>query len=381
MKRNIKILFILAFLQGMVFYASISTLYRQAAHLSLTEIGIIEAFSFLMALSMEMPWGILADRFGYKKTMVISNCLYFLSKVVFYRADGFFAFLFERFLLSMALAGISGVDTAILYLSCDKKESQKIFGIYYNLGNIGMMIASLIYSLFLKGDYRLSAFFTCFPFFLAMMLTFFLQEVDHEPLPHSRENLPNILLSLLKNKHTVLILIGAGLLTETIHEITAFLNQLLYVEAALPDTMFGLIHIGMTCIGFLSVLSYPLTQYMGRKRFLRILIVLSGFSCIVLYQFKIGWLCILAIASLELVSALFYPLLNTIQNEQVTITQRATQLSVFMMLMELTQMAVDISLFRIAEIKLSYSLVLGMALCLIGGILIIRNIEPVESKS
>lgn len=322
-----------------------------------------------------MPWGVLADRFGYKKTLVICNSLYFLSKWVFYRADSFILFLFERFLLSLALAGISGVDTAMLYLSCDKKESQKAFGIYYNLGNIGLMFSSLIYSLFFKGNYRLAALATCIPFFIAMILSLFLTEVNHEPLKHSFSDLFQIILITLKDRHIVLLLLGAGLFTETIHEITAFLNQLLYVEAFLSDKIFGFVHIGMTCIGFLSVFSSSLTKKTGRKKFLIFLVLLSLISCFILNQFKAGWICIFAIAVLELVSALFYPLFQTIQNEKVNVMQRATQLSVFMIFMELMQMIVDLSIFKTADQNLNNTIILSAVFCLIGGILILNNIE------
>ncbi len=373
MKKNKKILFILAFLQGMVFYASISTLYRQAAHLSLREIGIIEAISLFLSLSFEIPWGVLADRFGYKKTMIICNSLYFLSKVVFYYADSFLSFLFERVLLSLALAGISGVDTAMLYLSCDKEESQKVFGIYYNLGNMGLIFSSLIYSLFFKGNFRLAAWATCVPYFIAMLLSFFLEEVKHEPLEHSLKELFKMIFSTLKEKNTVLLLIGAGLFTEAIREVTTFLNQLLYVESSVSNELFGFIHAGMICIGFLSLFSDSFTHRVGRKKFLQLITILSLGSCLTIYQFKIGWCCIVSIAVLEGISALFYPLLQTIQNERVIVFQRATQLSVFMILMELIQMVVDITIFEAAERNLGYSVILSFLLCLIGGILIIKN--------
>lgn len=78
----------------------------------------------------EIPWGWFADKFGYKKTLLISNFLFFISKIVFYKANSFEMFFLERVLLSASLAGISGCDIALLYSSVKQEESEKIFGRY-----------------------------------------------------------------------------------------------------------------------------------------------------------------------------------------------------------------------------------------------------------
>lgn len=64
MKRNIYLMYAIAFLQGMVFYGPVATLYRQAA-------------------------------------------LYFLSKIIFWQASGFVGFLAERVLLTVISYGMA----------------------------------------------------------------------------------------------------------------------------------------------------------------------------------------------------------------------------------------------------------------------------------
>lgn len=66
----------------------------------------------------------------------------------------------ERILLGITIAGLSGVDSSILYLSAGEADAQKVFGIYDSLGTAGLMTAAGIYSLFLYGNYRKAAFFT-----------------------------------------------------------------------------------------------------------------------------------------------------------------------------------------------------------------------------
>lgn len=77
-----------AFLQGMVFYGPIATLYRQARGVSVFQITLIESISLACLIALEIPWGYVADRIGYRRTLAACNVLYFLSKIVFWRGGG-----------------------------------------------------------------------------------------------------------------------------------------------------------------------------------------------------------------------------------------------------------------------------------------------------
>jgi MFS family permease len=123
MKRNIWILWGIALLQGMVFYAPVATLYRQAAGLGIFHITLIESISLGVMLMLEIPWGWLADRIGYRKTMLACCFLFFLSKFVFWKAEGFSGFLLERLMLSVVCAGLSGVDSSMLYLPAQRMRA------------------------------------------------------------------------------------------------------------------------------------------------------------------------------------------------------------------------------------------------------------------
>ena len=143
LKRNIFCMCAIALLQGMVFYAPVATLYRRAAGVSVFEISLIEAVSLALCVALEVPWGYLADRLGYRRTMVLCCGLYFISKLVFWQADSFGDFLTERILLAVVQAGLSGVDSAILYLSCKGRDSLRVFSVYNALTMAGLVAAGL----------------------------------------------------------------------------------------------------------------------------------------------------------------------------------------------------------------------------------------------
>ena len=114
MKKNIYLMYAIGLLQGMVFYGPIATLYRQAQGVTVFQITLIESISLALCIALEVPWGVVADRIGYRKTMIFCCLLYFVSKILFWQATDFWWFLAERILLSVVIAGMSGVDSGIL---------------------------------------------------------------------------------------------------------------------------------------------------------------------------------------------------------------------------------------------------------------------------
>ena len=97
----------------------------------MAEIFLIESISWILILLLEVPWGWFADRFGYKRTLVIANFVFFISKIVFFAAASFPMFLFERVLLSVALSGLSGCDITLLFLSkAPETSSERMFARY-----------------------------------------------------------------------------------------------------------------------------------------------------------------------------------------------------------------------------------------------------------
>ncbi len=166
LKKNIRLLYLLSFLQGMVFYGPIATLYRQARGVTIGQITLIESINLGLSLLLEIPWGVVADKIGYKRTFVFCTWLYFASKLVFWQAEGFGWFLAERLMLSVVIAGLSGVDSTILYLSCGRPgtpgalDSQKAFGVWDSMGTAGLLFASVVFSVWVKENYSLAAFLT-----------------------------------------------------------------------------------------------------------------------------------------------------------------------------------------------------------------------------
>ena len=349
----------------MVFYAPVAVLYRQAAGVTVLQMTVIEGISLLLSVALEIPWGIVAEKIGYRNTMVFCCLLYFVSKLIFWQAVDFGGFLLERILLSIVCAGLSGCDTALLYRSCKGVDSQKVFGLYSSLGLAGLMVSALVYSLFVGEDFRLAGLLTVFSYGAAALLALGLKEVG-EPDERTPEPVSagRVVLSVVKNKKLLLFLLAAMLLEQTHQAVTVIVNQLQYQRSGIGASWFGVILAGMNLLGLLGVFSRRYTACLGEKWAGGSLLLLSAGSCVVLALTENPVLSVVGVALVHLAFSLFVPLQTELQNRRVVTSARATELSVQSAFLNGTGAAVGVVFGRGAESSVPLAFWLGAVLCL-----------------
>ena len=141
--KNYYIMCIINFLHGLIFFGSVTTIFRADRGLTIEEMIIMEAVFAISIVIFEIPLGIVADKFGYKKTIVLGCFLLFISRVIFYNSYTFISFLFQRLVAGISIATMSGCDSAIIYEAVDECDSQKAFGRYIMYGTISFFVASI----------------------------------------------------------------------------------------------------------------------------------------------------------------------------------------------------------------------------------------------
>lgn len=355
-QRNIKLMYAISFFQGMVFYGSIATLYRQACGLSLFQITLIESIFSVACILLELPWGIVADWLGYRRTILLCSTLFFVSKIIFWQAESFGGFLCERLLLSVVISGLSGVDDTILFLSCEKGQAQRVFSIYGYFGTLGMILASVCFSLFLSENFRAAAFWTVVSYAIAAALSFGLKEVGNPAAPTLSSQIaafrPG---SFLKNRF-VIFLIAMAITQEVYQLIIVFFSQPLYAQAGWSTATMGTVHIVLQLLSMSVVFSDALTKRWKPRLFLPLLLVFSSL-CAFLLSFSLpSALLFLGVAGIQTSCSLLGPLQANIQNEAITEQNRATALSAQSLLMRGIAIGVNLSLGRLSESSLSASL-------------------------
>lgn len=369
-KRNVYILYAMALLHGMVFYAPVATLYRQAAGLGIFEISVIESISLALTIVLEIPWGWAADRIGYRKTMITCCGLFFLSKIVFWRAESFLGFLMERILLSIVCAGLSGVDSSVLYLSCKDGDSHRAFSVYQNLGDAGMLAAAAIYALWIGEDYRLAAMLTAVSYGIAALLILGLTEVKQEK---QRENTGRLLRNQFRDGKLLCLVLAAALLGETHQSITVFLNQLKYEAVGMGHEGISLAFIAVSCMGLAGGFSARIREVLGWQRMGSSLMLMGTVACLALSVTGSALVSVLAVLTLRGCFSLFQPLYQELQNRRITADDRATALSMNAVLHDGLGVFLNLVFGYIAQTHINVAFAFGAVLCLAGGLLFRRS--------
>lgn len=371
-------MYAISLFQGMVFYASVATLYRQARGISVFQITLIESISLLLCLFMEIPWGVVADQIGYRKAMIFCCLLYVVSKIIFWQADNFAMFLLERILLSIVFAGMSGVDTSILYLSCKGDKSQHAFAVYDMLGTLGLLFSAFIFSVFVNTDYELAGELTVISYGIAAILSFGLTEVKQGTASYTGQaevsvskmtEMKKVLAQIMKNKYLLLFLVSVALISETHQTITVFLNQLQYKRCGLPVSVIGYIYMMITIAGLCGGYSAQVTEKAGIKRLGLILYTAAIMACILLSITSDAFLSVGAVLVLRLANSFFQPLQMEMQNRQITVADRATALSVNAMIIDSIGVGTNMLFGALAEINLGIAFLFGAGICFLGLIL------------
>ena len=372
-------MYAVVFLQGLIFYGAISTVYRQARGLSMAEIFLIESVSWILMLLLEVPWGWFADRFGYKRTLVIANFVFFASKIVFFAAASFPMFLFERVLLSVALSGLSGCDVTLLYLSkAPETDSERLFARYGWFSTGGLLAASLLSPLILRISMAATAWLTMIPYGAAFVMTLFLIDVKG-----NREEKPSILGSfrvILKNRCFLLFVAAGALLTEVVQSVTVFLNQLQYTRSGIGITWFGLLLALMQVIRLITVKSHVLSGRFGRLRAIGGLLLVILLACCGLIFTASPVVSVLLMGLVSGSMALIAPMVTDEQNSSVKTGDRATILSVYSMSGSVVAAAVNPLIGVAADRSVALGFAVCAALAAAAGVLLLAYIRKRENS-
>lgn len=368
--RNLYLLCTIAFLQGLVFYGPVATLFRQNRGLSLNNIFILETIFIVLMFIFEVPWGYIGDRIGYKNTLIISFFLFFLSKIIFYNAHSFSMFLLESIIVAISISGISGCDSALIYTSIDGKDSDKAFSYYSASSTSGFLFASFMNSFIVKYSLDLTAFLTIIPYGIAFILSFFLVDT-HQYRNEEKISLIDSFKSLNHNKTIFIFIISMALIAESTHALCIFLNQPIYLRSGIDIKYFGILTATMQISCLLSVKAYKLNQKVETKKLYIVLILMIIGANIVLIYIR-NWILVIAmIFIIEGAFAITQPLSNTIQNESIDTLSRATILSVYAMVGNIIGGLSNLAIGKASDVSLEKAIGVCGVLNILGLVLIL----------
>ncbi len=148
-KRNIDRLEMLAFFNGLVFYAPVALLVRTHAGVTMAQFFVLQAVLSLTIFLFEIPTGMLTDRIGYKNTMVLAQVIVVLARglmVIAYLTGSLGLFVVEAVAEGFAACFLSGTQDAYIYSVYQEAQYPVKMARVSNFGTAGFIVSTLLYA-------------------------------------------------------------------------------------------------------------------------------------------------------------------------------------------------------------------------------------------
>ena len=261
--RAIRLFYIVAFFESLYFYAPVASLYRMAYGVTIFQITLIESAFFVASLLLELPWGLVTTRIGYKNTLLTAGAFNSLAAVLFWRADGFSMFLAQRCVLAVAVSGFSGCDIAYLCRLAEPDKQHKTLGRYNAVTYVALVIVGISFSFVQPLGYRMLAMLTMLCIGVGFILRLWLPKVEAEPqdmLP-LRQQLVALWYVIRHNRPFLLFVVCGAALYEVQNTFTVFFSSPAYHAAGIALGWYGALNLSLNLMGLAaSLLSVRLAK-------------------------------------------------------------------------------------------------------------------------
>ncbi len=148
MKLNKNFYNAMAFFNGLVFYAPVSLFVRTQAGVSLSQFFLLQALLSCTIFLGEIPAGLLTDKIGYKKTLILSQGLLVATRsllLLAYIRKSFILFVLEALLEGIAVIFTSGTGSSYLYEVYGEEDFLAKTTRACNWGTVGFVISTVVY--------------------------------------------------------------------------------------------------------------------------------------------------------------------------------------------------------------------------------------------
>ena len=134
------------FFSNMVFFAPVAILLRTRCGLSVSQFFILQALLSFAIFLLEVPLGFITDKIGYKKSVLFSQILVSITRLIFLIGGNFWVFALEAVVEAVAICLSSGSSLAYTYESFGEENYIKWNAIIANFGTISFILTTLAFT-------------------------------------------------------------------------------------------------------------------------------------------------------------------------------------------------------------------------------------------
>ena len=370
------------FFSALYFYLPVLTIYYQRRGLNFIQInslwGIITATIFLA----EIPTGVIADKIGRKKSVMIALALQLIGEIAFIFAQNYLQFILIAIIAGLGFAFQSGCIQALVYDSLKEagkeKEMNKAAGITGAFLQSGLLLGAFASSLIVANlepeRITWAIILTAISVAVALIISFLLKEPklnyihgEESPLKIVKESI-----KLIRTNQSLKRIIWLGVLTTPFAGYLRNFHPPYFIQAGVPTVWLGLsLGIGGILAALASKYAYKFEAVFGVTKSMLLATLIPG-AIYLLMALALGP----ALAVLLFVFNFGYmnlqdPLFADYYNRHIRSEIRATALSTINMISSIYITLMGLLIGYVADIRLSWAFLL-MGLIVIGGSIAFR---------
>lgn len=247
LKSNIWKFYLFEALWSLVFFFPIFQIFYLARNMSITQIAFIGITFSIARMAMEMPSGVLADKWGRKKTLFLSQIFFIISMGIIIFSHSFLLFLLASIFSGFWLACYSGTGVAFFYdtlLELKRKDDyEKLWGkltlLTAVVGFVAAFSAGFLFEIKITWPY----IFTAISAFLSLfVIATFTEPKFHKPAEEDSLFLhfKKSMMKVVKNEYIGFIVIFGAILAFALDYLFDY-GQIYLKTIGIPIALFGII--------------------------------------------------------------------------------------------------------------------------------------------
>ncbi len=366
-KSNIWKIYFFQFFHHLHFFAGILVpFFTIWGGIKFSQIMILQAiFTFSMFL-LEVPTGVIADKFGRKTSLFLSGIAGMIACLVYASYANFWIFALGEFLWALGATLTSGADQAFVYDSLkqvkQEKLSKKIYNRLYTISLIAIMVSGPIGSMIAKYfGLRAPMLFTAIPFLIMALVTLSFKEPPFKD-KKKKEGYFSLAWNGIKyfKSHKILKILAFDFIS--IYVLSFFIiwiYQVVLQSYNVNIQWFGFVNASLLIgeIFILWLISKFEKLFKGKKLYLFLSAIIAGLSYLLIAFASNVYIAIIGIILVASFGITRKPIYQSYFNKFIKSHNRATVLSAISMIVALITAMSNIVWGYLTDWNLKYTLI------------------------
>ncbi len=332
---NVKKFYWFSFFSEWVFWIPIVVLFWQKNGLNLTQIMMLQAIFALAVVILEVPTGVVADKLGRKKSLLLGAIFRIIGFTVYAVGFNFGQFAAAEIILAFGASFISGADTAFLYDSLKRvnKESlfKKVRGHSNSLGYLAAALTSIAGGFIAVYSLRLTWWLSVVGMVCLFLTALTFVEAKHTSEPSLKESYLKHLADCFKesihNKNFLFLLFFYSILT-LFARVSLWFYQPYMELSGLAIVYFGIVWAGFNLFAIGGgKAADKIERYLGENRSLWLIVIIMSLSLYFMSQWFIIWGLVFVFLQ-QFIRGFASPVLEDYTHKHLPTAKRATLMSI-----------------------------------------------------